>query len=193
MFTGIIKKIKIKKGFCGGFGEQGGVNLGPCFGFPSQQRRVSAPVCGGTSSVSMDSGSQGQAHLPHTAAPGDSELGGSAKAECNLGRGKPSCSGKAEDMSTSSHAGAVAVLTLDVPSEPTGAAETALVADQEIEEATLESEVTEEGEWNEEWGMLGCGEEEDDDGEISDFLQLSDLPASQTSKRKLYTLAQIKM
>ncbi|RXM96004.1 hypothetical protein EOD39_16217 [Acipenser ruthenus] len=85
-------------------------------------------------------------------------------------------------MSTGSQAGAVAVFTPDAPSESTGAAETALVADQEIEEATLESKVTEEGEWTEEWGMSGYGEEEEDDGEISDFLQLSDLPASQTSK-----------
>ncbi|MGH0117967.1 UNVERIFIED_CONTAM: hypothetical protein FKN15_042742 [Acipenser sinensis] len=101
----------------------------------------SQPLCAaGPSSVSVDSGSQGQAHPPHTAAPGDSELGGSAKAESHLGRGEPSCSGKAEDVSTSSHAGAVAVLTPDAPSEPTGAAETALVAGQEIEEATLESE-----------------------------------------------------
>ncbi|MGH0116819.1 UNVERIFIED_CONTAM: hypothetical protein FKN15_019208 [Acipenser sinensis] len=34
-----------KKEFYSGFGEQGGVDLGPRFGFPSQQQRVSAPVC----------------------------------------------------------------------------------------------------------------------------------------------------
>ncbi|MGH0183181.1 UNVERIFIED_CONTAM: hypothetical protein FKN15_011402, partial [Acipenser sinensis] len=124
------------------------------------------PLCeAGPSSVSVDSGSQGQAHPPQTAAPGDSELGGSAKAESHLGRREPSCLGKDEDVSTGSHAGAVTVLTPDAPSEPTGAAETALVADQEIEEAILESEVTEEGEWNEEWGMSECGEEEEDDGD----------------------------
>ncbi|MGH0164628.1 UNVERIFIED_CONTAM: hypothetical protein FKN15_047492 [Acipenser sinensis] len=106
----------------------------------------------------QEDGSQGQAHQPHTAAPGDSELGGSAKAESHLGQGEPSCSGKAEDVSTGSHAGAVAVLTPDAPSEPTGAAETALVAGQEIEEATLESEPAE--------GAVVCGLNTDNSSQL---------------------------
>ncbi|MGH0122654.1 UNVERIFIED_CONTAM: hypothetical protein FKN15_009689 [Acipenser sinensis] len=110
MFTGIIKKRKIKKKHsvaASGSGEES--IWGPVL-VSQASSGWSQPLCAaGPSSVSVDSGSQGQAHPPHAAAPGDSELGGSAKAESQLGRDEPSCSGKAEDVSTSSHAGAVAV------------------------------------------------------------------------------------
>ncbi|MGH0132819.1 UNVERIFIED_CONTAM: hypothetical protein FKN15_050683 [Acipenser sinensis] len=145
MFTGIIKKIKIKKRILRRLRGAGRSRSGAPFRFPKPAAEGLSPCV-----------RRGRAPSPSTVAVRvrhthpilplrvDLELGGSAKAESNLGRGEPSCSGKAEDVSTGSHVGAVAVLTLDAPSEPTGAAETALVADQEIEEATLESEVTEE-------------------------------------------------